>query len=221
MHQRRVRSDRPPHLPGRPVVLEPAAQRLALADRDPTIATATPPPRQRTQTAQKQHARFPYPDAQTSAASIRVPEGARRHTVSLTRCAGRPLLGLIAQKDRRPPRMWTRPVLHEPGFEAALRLALQWPYKWPYSGPSAAGVSGVNAGESRGPCRGSCRANQQVRGSVILARKRWSGTLTRKRSLVQIQYGPLISKTCPPRGSQKGSQEEAELASSNRRDGVH
>ena len=93
-----------------------------------------------------------------------------------------------------PPRIWTPPVLHEPGFEAALRLALRWPYKWPYkwpySGPRAAGVSGVNAGESRGPCRGSGRAYQQVRGSVILARKGWSGTLTRKRSLVQIQYGP-------------------------------
>jgi len=46
-------------------------------------------------------------------------------------------------------------------------------------------------------------------------------SLTRKRSLVQIQYGPRFSKTRPPRGSQKGSQKEAKLASSSRRDGVH
>ena len=64
------------------------------------------------------------------------------------------------------------------------------PWGWPYSGPSAAGISGVNAGESRGLCRGSCRARPQVRGSVVLAPEGRSGTLTRKRSLVQIQYGP-------------------------------
>ncbi len=61
---------------------------------------------------------------------------------------------------------------------------------WPYSGPRAARTSGVNAGESLGPGRASCRARQQVRGSVVLASKGRSGTLTRKRSLVQIQYGP-------------------------------
>jgi hypothetical protein len=41
-----------------------------------------------------------------------------------------------------------------------------------------------------GPCRRSCWARQQVRGPVVLASKYRSGTLTRKRSLVQIQYGP-------------------------------
>jgi hypothetical protein len=41
-----------------------------------------------------------------------------------------------------------------------------------------------------GPCRRSCWARQEVRGPVVLASKCRSGTLTRKRSLVQIQYGP-------------------------------
>ena len=65
-------------------------------------------------------------------------------------------------------------------------MALQWPY----SGPSAAGISGVNAGELRGLCRRHSRARQQVRGLMVLAPEGRSGTLTRKRSLVQIQYGP-------------------------------
>ncbi len=38
-------------------------------------------------------------------------------------------------------------------------------------------------------------------------------SLTRKRSLVQIQYGPPSSKTCPAVGSQKGSQQPVKLAS--------
>jgi hypothetical protein len=69
------------------------------------------------------------------------------------------------------------------------------PWGWPYSGPRAAGVSGVNAGESVGPCRRSCWARQQVRGPIVLASKCRSGTLTRKRSLVQIQYGPPDFRT--------------------------
>ena len=78
---------------------------------------------------------------------------------------------------------------------------------WPYSGPRAAGVSGVNAGESLGPCRASRRERQQVRGPVVLAPKGRSGTLTRKRSLVQIQYGPRhFSKSCLPLRTTRGAR---------------
>jgi hypothetical protein len=165
-----------------------------LADRDPTIATATPHrargPRRHRNSAPGSPART-RSHLRPASAFLRAPTP---HSVvdSVRRMAP------WADSPERspPPRMWTPPVLHEPGFEAALRLALRWPYKWPYkwpySGPRAAGVSGVNAGESRGLCRGSGRANQQVRGLVVLAPKGRSGTLTRKRSLVQIQYGPLV-----------------------------
>jgi len=95
----------------------------------------------------------------------------------------------MVRKDCRPPAGSARPSARtrvRSGPRAGPTVALQWPY----SGPRAAGISGVNVGELVEPRRGSCRANQQVRGSVILARKGRSGTLTRKRSLVQIQYGP-------------------------------
>ena len=99
---------------------------------------------------------------------------------SLTWCAVT-IGGLIVQRGH-PPRGLGPAICSNPGSKR--------PWGWPYSGPRAARVSGVNAGESPGPCRRSCRAGQQVRGSVVLARKGRSGTLTRKRSLVQIQYGP-------------------------------
>jgi hypothetical protein len=79
-----------------------------------------------------------------------------------------------------------------PADSARPNQSSQRPWGWPYSGPRTARIGGVNAGESLGLCRGSCRTNQQVSDSVVLARKCRSGTLTRKRSLVQIQYGPHI-----------------------------
>jgi len=102
----------------------------------------------------------------------------------------------------RPVPVWATPV--STSHVAKRQHLAAW--GWPYSGPRAAGISGVNAGESRGPCRRPGRTRLQVRGSVILAGKCRSGTLTRKRSLVQIQYGPRhFSKTCPalkgPRGA--------------------
>jgi len=86
---------------------------------------------------------------------------------------------LIVQKD---PRGLGPPVCSNQGSKR--------PWGWPYSDPRASRISGVNPGELAGPCRASCRARQQVRGPVVLAPRGRSGTLTRKRSLVQIQYGP-------------------------------
>jgi hypothetical protein len=64
----------------------------------------------------------------------------------------------------------------------ALELALQWPW-------------GVR--DKQGKCRGIARSLPEVlpgktagQGSVVLAPESRSGTLTRKRSLVQVQYGP-------------------------------
>jgi hypothetical protein len=116
----------------------------------------------------------------------------QRMHVARSRRGPRPHCGLhgrsrgtpIRRDGLRPSRTRlsrSRPLAHIRGFEGA--------WGWPYSGPRVARTSGVNAGESAGPCRGSCRARQQVRGSVVLARKGRSGTLTRKWSLVQIQYG--------------------------------
>ena len=107
-------------------------------------------------------------------------EGNPTHdTMALDQVRPKRLNGLIARWP--PPRAQPTQLL-EPGSNG--------PWDWPYIGPGAARISRVNAGESAGPCRMSCRARQQVRGSVVLAPKRRSGTLTRKRSLVQIQYGP-------------------------------
>ena len=93
---------------------------------------------------------------------------------------------------RHPASVWATPI--STAHVAKRQHLAAW--GWPYSGPRAPGVSGVNAGESLGPCRASCRERQQVRGPVVLAPKGRSGTLTRKRSLVQIQYGPRhFSKT--------------------------
>jgi hypothetical protein len=101
-------------------------------------------------------------------ANICVPENAYRHTVfDLLR--RKRLGGLIVQKDRCP--LADSAYLPESGVQSRL-------CGWPYSDPRGAGVSGVNTGESRGPCRDHAGQNQQVRGSVVLARKGWNGTLT-------------------------------------------
>lgn len=68
------------------------------------------------------------------------------------------------------------------------------PWGWPYSGPSAAGIRGVNAGESQGPGRGPCRARQQVRGSVLLAPNRRSGTNSPARLAAEIRRAGLHPK---------------------------
>jgi hypothetical protein len=81
-------------------------------------------------------------------------------------------------RDPSGPRLpRSRPLADIRGLEAALG--------WPYSGPRTARTSGVNAGELPGRPARSCRARQQVTGSLILAPRCRSGTLTQKRSLVQ------------------------------------
>jgi len=138
-----------------------------------------------TQTAQKWYAGLPTRTrSHPRPASVFL--RATTRTQPLTQYAGT-ARWLIVQKD---PRGLGPPVCSNQGSKR--------PWGWPYSDPRASRISGVNPGELAGPCRASCRARQQVRGPVVLAPKGRSGTLTRKRSLVQIQYGP------PARTSNQG-----------------
>ena len=57
------------------------------------------------------------------------------------------------------------------------------------------------------------RIFSQVKSSQFDSARRWQtlrNSLTRKRSLVQIQYGPPFSKTCPVLGAKRGARGEPE-----------
>ena len=87
----------------------------------------------------------------------------------------------------------------------ALGLALQW--------PEGGQDKRVNAGESVGPSWRPCRARFGAQGLGSSAAKRRSGTLTRKRSLVQIQYGPRdFSKSCLALRARMGASAPAVLS---------
>ena len=56
--------------------------------------------------------------------------------------------------------------------------------------------------------RDVARFFSQVEGSAFDSVRRWQtlrNSLTRKRSLVQIQHGPAFSKTCPAVGAKRGA----------------